>query len=93
MSKIKLKLLADNIAVQKSEESENKSGIILPSTAKKEERPKEGIVKFVGPGTKEKPMTVKPGDHVVYGGWSDVTEIENEEFYFISVDDVKAIIE
>lgn len=93
----KLTLLSDQIAVQRISEEERASGILLPGTVKKE-RPQIGIVKFVGPGKLLKdgsrtPMDVKVGDTVIFGGWSDATKIEDEEYYFISIDDVKAIIQ
>lgn len=88
----KLKLLGDHVAVQVEEKKELESGILLPGTAKKE-RPQTGVVKFVGPGTEEKTMELKVGDRVVFAGWTDPITVENEEYYFISQDDIKAVIQ
>ena len=92
----KLKLLNDQIAVQVITETKSPSGIVLPGTVKKE-RPQEGIVRYVGEGKlkedgKRIKMTVKVGDKIIFGGWAEITKVGNEEYYFISQDDVKAII-
>ncbi len=62
-------------------ESEEKTagGIIIPDTAK--EKPQEGKVIAVGPGTKTEdgkiiPMDVKVGDRVLFGKWSG-TEVKD----------------
>jgi chaperonin GroES len=48
------------------------SGIIIPDTA--QEKPQKGKVVAVGDGLKDKPVTVKVGDVVIYGKYSG-TEI------------------
>ena len=58
------------IAKAVSAEETTAGGIVLPDTAK--EKPQEGEVIAVGPGTqlesgKKAPMDVKVGDRIIYG--------------------------
>ena len=45
-------------------EEKTKGGIIIPDTAK--EKPQRGVIVATGPGKKDAPLTVKPGDTVLY---------------------------
>ncbi len=66
--------LADRVLIQPAEaEQKTASGIIIPDTAK--EKPQRGQVVAVGKGTKDHEMTLKVGDHVLYGKYSG-TEVE-----------------
>jgi chaperonin GroES len=66
--------LHDRVLVRRIEESEKTAGgIIIPDTAK--EKPQEGEVIAVGPGTRGDdneriPLDVKPGDRILFGKWS-----------------------
>ncbi|MCG8555848.1 MAG: co-chaperone GroES [Proteobacteria bacterium] len=90
--------LHDRILIQRvSEEEKTSAGIIIPDTAK--EKPIEGKVIAVGPGSAKKdgsrqPLEVKPGDHVLFGKYSG-TEITvgGEEQLVLKEDDVLAVIE
>ena len=53
-------------------EEKTASGIIIPDTAK--EKPQKGKVIAVGEGVKDKPVTVKVGEHILYGKYAG-TEI------------------
>ncbi len=71
--------LQDRVLVRRLEgEEKTKGGIIIPDTAK--EKPQEGEIVAVGPGTRDEqgrvhPLDVKPGDRIVFGKWSG-TEIK-----------------
>lgn len=84
--------LHDRVIV-KPDAPEQKSigGIFIPESAK--EKPQRGTVIAVGPGKKDEPTTVKPGDTILYGKYSG-TEItlESEEFLVMRESDILAII-
>jgi len=93
----KIKPLGDRLLVKQVEaEEKTKGGIIIPDTAK--EKPKEGIVKAIGPGNflengKIQPMNVKVGDRILftsYGGTE--VKIGSEEYLIMKEDDVLGII-
>lgn len=76
--------LHDRILVRRVESDEKtKGGIIIPDTAK--EKPQEGEVIAIGPGTRSnagqiQPLDVKVGDHILFGKWSGT---ENPTFSFM----------
>ena len=84
--------LADRVLVRPAEaEQKTASGIIIPDTAK--EKPQRGEVLAVGNGTKDHEMTVKPGDHVLYGKYSGTEiEIDGEKLMIMKESDIYAII-
>lgn len=63
------KPLRDRVLIEPATaEEKTAGGIIIPDTAK--EKPAQGKVVAVGPGTKDEPMTVKEGDIVLYGKYA-----------------------
>ncbi|MFZ1809298.1 MAG: co-chaperone GroES [Cyclobacteriaceae bacterium] len=73
MAKINFKPNEDRVLVEAAEaETKTSSGIIIPDTAK--EKPQKGKVIAVGDGVKDKPVTVKVGDNILYGKYAG-TEI------------------
>ena len=93
-----LKPLADRIVVTPTKAEEmTKGGIVLPDTAK--ERPQEGQVVAVGPGTtmengKVVPTEVKVGDKVIYSKYGGTEiKIAGEEHVVLRQDDVLAIVQ
>ena len=73
MAKINFKPNEDRVLVEPAAaEEKTASGIIIPDTAK--EKPQTGKVIAVGEGVKDKPVTVKVGEHILYGKYSG-TEI------------------
>lgn len=72
-------------------ETKTAGGIIIPDTAK--EKPQRGTVIAAGPGKKDEPMSVKPGDVVLYGKYAG-TEItlEGEELMIMRESDILAIV-
>jgi chaperonin GroES len=92
MSKINFKPNEDRVLVEPAEaETKTASGIIIPDTAK--EKPQKGKVIAVGEGLKDKPVTVKVGDSVLYGKYSG-TEIiiEGTEYLIMRNSDIFGII-
>ncbi len=72
-------------------EEKTAGGIIIPDTAK--EKPLTGIVLAAGPGKKEEPVSVKPGDKVLFGKYAG-TEFRygNEDLLIMRESDILAII-
>lgn len=70
-----VKPLGDRVVVKpRPKEERSKGGIFLPDTASKE-RPMEGEIIAVGPGSRDRDgaliaMSVKPGQHVVFAKYS-----------------------
>ena len=91
-----LKPLGDRIIVKPSSAEEvTAGGIVLPDSA--QEKPQEGKVIAVGPGSQletgeRAPMDVKVGDTVIYGKYAG-TEIKigGDEYVIIRQDDVLAV--
>ena len=89
--------LGDRIVVQADSEEVTKSGIVLPDTASKD-RPKQGTVKFAGPGKKNKngeviPMEVQVGDTVLFREYSPTeVEVDGDDLLILSQEDVLAKI-
>jgi len=69
MAKINFKPNEDRVLIQAAEaETKTASGLYIPDTAK--EKPQKGIVIAVGEGLKDKPVTVKVGDNILYGKYA-----------------------
>ena len=92
MAKINITPLADRVIIkQAAAETKTAAGIIIPDTA--QEKPQKGKVIAVGKGTKENPITVKPGDNILYGKYAG-TELKYEEtdYLIMKESDILAII-
>lgn len=73
-------------------EEKTRSGIYIPETA--QEKKKEGTVVSLGTRDDGTTLPLKPGDHVIYGGYSaDKFEMDSENFVFVPFKDVLAKIE
>jgi chaperonin GroES len=95
---MKLRPLHDRILVKRIEAEEMlKGGIIVPDTAK--EKPQEGVVIAVGNGKilengTRLEMTVREGDHILFGKYSGTeVKIDGEEYLILKEDDVLAVTE
>ncbi len=95
---MKIRPLQDRVLVQRIEEEEkSKGGIIIPDTAK--EKPQEGKVVAVGPGRldengKRTPLSVKPGDRVLFGKYAgSEIEVDDENYLIMREEDILAVIE
>jgi chaperonin GroES len=89
---MKVKPLSDRVLIApKAAEEKTAGGLIIPDTAK--EKPLEGKVVAVGPGTSEVKMEVKAGDQVLYGKYAG-TEItvEGKQYIIMRQSDILAII-
>jgi len=90
--KLSITPLHDRVILQ-ADPAEEKSagGIIIPDTAK--EKPQRGTVVAAGPGKKDEPTMVKPGDIVLYGKYAG-TEINvgGREYLIMRESDIMAII-
>lgn len=93
-----IKPIGDRLLVEIFEEADlNKVGsIYVPDTAK--ERPQQGKVVATGEGKRDGkdliPMSVKPGDKILYGKYSgSEVKYEDKEYLIMSESDVLAIIE
>jgi chaperonin GroES len=87
-----IKPLADRVLVKPMESEEKTAGgIYIPDSAK--EKPQEAEVVAVGGGTKDKEMTVKPGDKVLYSKFAG-TDISHggEDLMIMRIDDILAVI-
>lgn len=84
--------LHDRIVVKPdAPEVKSAGGIFIPESAK--EKPQRGTVIAAGPGKKDEPTMVKPGDTILYGKYSG-TEItlESEAYLIMRESDILAII-
>ena len=87
-----IKPLADRVLIEPQEaQTKTASGIFIPDTAK--EKPQQGKVVAAGPGKKDEPMEVKPGDVVLYGKYAG-TEVtfEDKKYLIVKQSDILAIL-
>ena len=91
------KPLHDRVAVRRlGEEDKTAGGIIIPDTA--QEKPSEGKIVAVGPGTRDKdgnlvPLELKVGDTILFGKWSGTeARLDGEELLIMQESDVMGII-
>ncbi len=89
--------LHDRVVVKRLEgEEKTKGGIIIPDTAK--EKPQEGKVIAVGPGTRDESgklvaLDVKAGDLVLFGKWSGAeVKIDGEDLLIMKESDILGIV-
>ena len=86
-----IKPLADRVLVLPAPAEEKVGGIIIPDTAK--EKPQQGTVVAVGPGTKDNTMTLKEGDKVIYGKYAGTEfHLDGKDYMIMRESDVIAII-
>lgn len=94
----KIRPLGNRVLIKRSKPQATKGGILLPESA--QEKPKEGIVVEVGPGSldengKKEPMNLKAGDRVLFSSYAG-TEIKDlggeEDFLILEEKDVLGIL-
>lgn len=97
-AEMSFKPLYDRVLVRRIEASEKTAGgIIIPDTAK--EKPQEGEVVAVGPGSRGDdnaliPLDVGPGDRILFAKWSGTeVVIDGEELLIMKESDILGIIE
>jgi chaperonin GroES len=96
--KIKLRPLHDRVLIKRLEEQDEKHGsIIIPDSAK--EKPQEGKVIAAGTGRvtedgKTVPLTVKTGDHILFGKYSgSEVKVNGEELLIMKEEDILGILD
>ncbi|MDP4006272.1 co-chaperone GroES [Methylobacterium sp. NEAU K] len=89
--------LHDRVVLRRIEgEEKTKGGIIIPDTVK--EKPQEGEVVAVGPGTRDEagkinPLDVKPGDRVLFGKWSGTeVKIDGQDLLIMKESDILGVV-
>ena len=90
--------LHDRVLVRRvTAEEKTAGGIIIPDTAK--EKPQEGEVISVGPGTLNdkgelRALDVKAGDRILFGKWSGTeVKLDNVEYLIMKESDIMGVIE
>ena len=90
--------LHDRVVVRRLEAEEKTSGgIIIPDTAK--EKPQEGEVVAVGPGTRDDSgklvePSIRAGDRILFGKWSGTeVKLDGEELLIMKESDILGVIE
>ena len=86
--KLSITPLHDRVIVKPAAaEEKTAGGIIIPDTAK--EKPQRGKVIAVGDGLKDKPVTVKVGDNILYGKYSGTElTIDGKEYLVMRNSDI-----
>jgi len=94
---MKFRPLHDRVVVQRvAEDTKTAGGIIIPDTAT--EKPSEGKVVAVGPGTrgddgKFVKLDVKKGDRVLFGKWGGTeVKIDGKELLIMKESDIMGVI-
>jgi chaperonin GroES len=89
--------LLDRAVIRRAEGNiKSKGGIIIPDTAK--EKPQEGEVIAVGPGSRDDsgkliPLDVKIGDTILFGKWSGTeVKIDGEDLLIMKESDIMGIV-
>ena len=89
--------LHEKVVLERMEaETKSAGGIVLPDTAK--EKPMRGTVIAVGPGRvldngEVKPLGVKKGDKVFFGGYAgSEVKLDGKDYLIVSESDILAVI-
>jgi chaperonin GroES len=94
---MKFRPLHDRVVVKRLEQEEKTAGgIIIPDTAK--EKPQQGEVVAVGPGSRGEDgklvsLDVKKGDKVLFGKWSGTeVKIDGDDLLIMKESDVMGVM-
>ena len=92
--------LYDRVVIRpKTVEEVSKGGIIIAKNENEKERPREGVVVFVGKGKIDingvrRPLEVKPGDTVLFGQYAGTdVSIDDEIVLMVREEEILAVIE
>ena len=95
---MKFRPLHDRVALKRLDnESKTAGGIIIPDTAA--EKPQQGEVIAVGPGTRDESgklvaLDIKKGDKVLFGKWSGTeVKIDGQDLLIMKESDVMGVLE
>lgn len=90
--------LHDRVVIRRAEgELISKGGIIIPDNAK--EKPQEGVVVAVGPGSRDEAgklvaLDVAAGDTVLFGKWSGTeVKIDGEDLLIVKEADIMGVVQ
>src|SRR6184192_2991050 len=89
--------LHDRVVIERIDaEPKTAGGIIIPDTA--QEKPQQGKVIAVGPGSRDEngkliPIDVRVGDRVLFGKWSGTeVKIDDDEYLIMKESDVMGVL-
>ena len=96
---MKITPLHDRVVVRRKDEEETSTGgIVLPGSAK--EKPNQGEVVAVGPGTyldsgERRPLSITVGDTVIFGKYADSNTVQDddEELIIMREDEIYAKVD
>ena len=95
---MKFRPLHDRVVVKRVDsETKTSGGIIIPDTAA--EKPQQGEVVAVGPGSRDESgkliaIDLKKGDKVLFGKWSGTeVKIDGQELLIMKESDVMGVLE
>src|SRR5713101_6909111 len=95
---MRLRPLQDRVLIRRVEpEAKSAGGIFIPDTA--QEKPMEGEIVAVGPGTRDEegklhPLDVKSGDRVLFGKWSGTeVKLDGEDLMIMKEADIMGVID
>ena len=95
---MKFRPLHDRVVVKRVDsETKTSGGIIIPDTAA--EKPQQGEVVAVGPGTRDEngkliEIDLKKGDKVLFGKWSGTeVKIDGQELLIMKESDIMGVLE
>lgn len=95
---MKFRPLHDRVVIRRAEsDTKSKGGIIIPDVAK--EKPQEGQVVAVGPGSHDEsgklvPLDVSAGDTILFGKWSGTeVKIDGEDLLIMKEADIMGIVD
>ena len=95
---MKLRPLQDRVLIRRVEaEKKTSGGIFIPDNV--QEKPMEGDVVAVGPGTRDEagklhPLDVKSGDRVLFGKWSGTeVKLDGEDLMIMKEADIMGVLD
>jgi chaperonin GroES len=95
---MKFRPLHDRVVIRRAEgDLKSRGGIIIPDNAK--EKPQEGEVIAVGPGSRDEsgkliPLDVKAGDIALFGKWSGTEiKLDGEDLLIMKETDIMGVVE
>ncbi len=95
---MKLRPLQDRVLIRRVEpEAKTPGGIFIPDTA--QEKPTEGEVVAVGPGTRGEdgklhPLDVRGGDRVLFGKWpGSEIKLDGEDLMIMKESDIMGVLD
>jgi chaperonin GroES len=95
---MKLRPLQDRVLIRRAEpETKTSGGIFIPDNV--QEKPSEGDVVAVGPGTRDKaatlhPLDLKAGDRVLFAKWSGTeVKLDGEDLMIMKETDIMGVVD